>query len=85
MPPSLALRELRGAVRRSKQIGARAVSYGFYFRSAYKFEHLLRLVRLARHYTLAGFRAQWKCGYFLQLQCQRSVPLIPFFNYARAG
>jgi len=64
MPPSLALREYCGAVWRLKQIGARAASLHLQIYRAFKFVLSLRLVRLARHYTLAGFAAQWKCSCF---------------------
>jgi hypothetical protein len=35
LPPSLAVREQRGAVWRSKQIGACAVPYGMFFSRAF--------------------------------------------------
>src|SRR6266567_9395189 len=47
LPPSLAVREQRGAVWRSKQIGGCAVSCGLSFGRAHQFEGSLRLVRPA--------------------------------------
>src|SRR5713101_540764 len=47
LPPSLAVRDERGAVWRSKQIGAGTVSSGPSLGRAYRFEGSLRLVRPA--------------------------------------
>jgi hypothetical protein len=53
-PPSFAVRQERGAVRRSKQIGVCAVSPGLSFVRA------CRIGSARRHYTLTRFRTQWK-------------------------
>ena len=47
LPPSLAVREERGAVWRLKQIGVCALSSGVSFGRAHRFEGSLRLVRPA--------------------------------------
>ena len=47
LPPSLTMREERGAAWRSKHIGASAVTSGYLFGRAFQFETSLRLIRLA--------------------------------------
>jgi hypothetical protein len=72
MPPSLAVREQRGAVWRSKQIGACAVSSVISHGRADQFKMSLRLVRLADTIRLHAFARNEKVPEFCNGKYQRA-------------